>query len=137
MQQDSDLLGGDKHFNEWMVIKSDLHHKAVRRNVKEGDIWWCAVGENVGIEINGKSETFARPVLVMRKLSQFGFMGIPLTSQQHEGSWYACFIFKEKTQYAALAQAKVFSVSRLYKRIGTVPDSDLQIVRTGFHNLYC
>ena len=127
----------EKNFKEWIIIKSDLHQKGVLRNVKEGDVWWCAVGENVGIEINGKSETFARPVLVLRKLSRFGFMGIPLTSQKHDGNWYAHFEFKGIDQYAALAQARVFSTSRLYKKIGMVPGSDLQIVRDGFRNLYC
>ncbi len=95
------------------------------------------VGENVGIEINGKSETFARPVLVLRKLSRFGFMGVPLTSKEHKEVGTHFFEFKDRAQYAALAQSRVFSVSRLYKKIGMVPDSDLQIVRKGFHDLYC
>ena len=127
----------EKRFEEWIGVKSDLHRKGILRNVKEGDVWWCAVGENVGIEINGKSETFARPVLVLRKLSRYGFMGIPLTSQEHDGSWYVTFEFKNKRQFASLAQARVFSVSRLYRKIGMVPDSDLEMVRQGFRELYC
>lgn len=63
-------------------------------------------------------------------------MGVPLTSQEHTGSWYAHFDFKNKRQYAALAQARVFSVSRLYKKMGMVPDSDLQIVKRAFIKLY-
>ncbi len=89
-----------------------------------------------GVEINGKSKTFARPVLILRKLNCFSFMGIPLTSQKHRGNWYVCFEFKNKNEYAVLAQARVLSVSRLYKRIGVVPNSDLELVRTGFRNLY-
>lgn len=83
-------------YHQEILIKADLHHKATLRNVKEGVTWWCAVGENVGVEINGKSSTFA-----------------------------------------VLAQARVLSVARLYKKIGMVPDSDLEIVKTGFHDLYC
>lgn len=94
------------------------------------------MGENVGVEINGKHESFSRPVLILKKLSRFGFIGIPSTSQEHEGDWYASFIFRDKKQTAALAQARVMSVSRLYKRMGTIPNSDLEIVKAGFGRLY-
>ena len=127
----------DKRFSEWIELKSNLHFAGNYPPVKEGQIWWCAVGENVGVEINGKNNAFSRPVLVMKKLSRYGFMGVPLTSQKHEGSWYVSFVFKDKTQYAALAQVRVFSVSRLYTKMGMVPGSDLQIVRDGFKKLYC
>ncbi|MBQ3353239.1 type II toxin-antitoxin system PemK/MazF family toxin [Candidatus Saccharibacteria bacterium] len=127
----------EKHFEEWIVVKSDLHGKGVLRDIKDGDVYWCAVGESVGVEINGKSETFARPVVVLKKLSKYGFMGVPLTSQEHNGSWYAPFVFKNRQEYAVLAQARVFSVSRLYKKMGALPDSDLQTIRIGFHNLFC
>ena len=92
--------------------------------------------ENVGVEINGKSEYFSRPVLVLKKLSRYGFMGIPITSQKHEGSWYVSFEFQNRTETAVLSQAKVFSISRLYSRIGQVPDTDLAKVREGFIYLY-
>lgn len=127
----------EKHFKEWIVVKSDLHEKATVRDIKDGDMYWCAVGENVGVEINGKSETFARPVVVLKKLSKYGFMGVPLTSQEHSGSWYTPFIFKDRQEYAVLAQARVFSVSRLYKKMGSLSDPDLDAIKTGFHNLFC
>lgn len=69
-----------KYFDDWIEVKSDLHETAVVRRIKEGEIWWCAIGENVGVEINGKSKTFARPVLILRKLGKYSFMSIPLTS---------------------------------------------------------
>ncbi len=63
-------------------------------------------------------------------------MGIPLTSQKHEGPWYTQFMFSNKNQYAALAQARVMSVYRLYDKIGTLAISDLNKIRTDFINLY-
>ena len=125
-----------KDFDGWIKVKENVHYYGRIPNIKEGEIWWCAVGENVGIEINGKSNAFSRPVLVMKKLSRFGFLGVPLTSQFHAGNWYVEFIFKSKKQFASLAQIRVFSVSRLYKKIGTAPDSDLQLVKKGFRKLY-
>ncbi len=126
----------EKRFDEWIGVKSHIHFNGRIRNIKDGDIWWCAMGENVGVEINGKNNEFSRPILVMKKMNRFGFMGIPLTSQKHEGSWYVSFEFKGKEQIAALAQARTVSVFRLYKKMGSVPNSDLELVRDGFRKLY-
>ena len=60
---------GKKDFSGWIVLKEKLHKTRRRpRTVSEGDIWWCTVGENVGVEINGKGHLFARPVLVLTKI---------------------------------------------------------------------
>ena len=125
-----------KDFCGWIKVKENVHYVGRIPDTREGEVWWCAIGENVGVEINGKSDAFSRPVLVLKKLSRYGFLGIPLTTKEHIGSWYTCFEFKNKKQYASLAQARVFSVSRLYKKMGTVSDSDLLIVREGFRRLY-
>lgn len=124
--------------NDWNTIKEDFHFTPEQKLqlVRNGEVWWAGVSENVGVEINGKSKYFSRPVLVLKKLSRFGFMGIPLTSQPHKGSWYVSFEFQKRTETAVLAQAKVFSVTRLYGRIGQVPDTDLEKVRKGFIKLY-
>ena len=130
----------DKHqlLNDWNIVKEDLHEVVDKKLqlVRQGEIWWVGVGENVGVEINGKSEFFSRPVLVLKKLSRYGFMGIPLTTQEHFGSWYVPFEFQDKREIAVLSQARVYSVSRLYSRVGQVPDSDLEMVRRGFIELY-
>lgn len=94
------------------------------------------MGENVGVEINGKNEVFSRPVLVYKKLSRFGFMGIPLTSQPHDGDWYVSFTFRGKTSIAVLSQARTLSVLRLYRRMGTIPETDFAAVARRFNKLY-
>ena len=126
----------EKHFKEWINLKEKIHFSNSAPKINEGDIWWCGFGENVGIEINGKSTRFSRPVLVMKKLSRQGFMGVPLTSQEKIGSWYAKFIFLGKDEYAAVCQARVMSTSRLYSKIGQIPKTDLDIVKKAFHELY-
>lgn len=88
------------------------------------------------MEINGKSDTFARPVLVLRKLSRLNFIGVPLTSKNHDGSWYVSFIFKNRNQTAVLSQIRNFSVSRLYNKMGVVPRTDLDLVKKGLFDLF-
>ena len=127
---------GKKRFPEWSLLKEKLHSVNRVPVIREGEIWWVAIGENVGVEINGKNSVFSRPILVFKKLSRHAFMGIPLTSQFHEGSWYVSFTFQSKKEYAVLAQARVVSVSRLYTKIGEVSDTDYALVLDGFKKLY-
>lgn len=143
LEDNINIFGGQKGFMEekkdfdkWIGVKSDLHNSGIFRDIKEGEVWWCSIGANVGVEIDGKQELFLRPVLIVKKLSKFGFMGVPLTSQEHLGSWYVEFYFKDKRQFAVLAQARVMSVYRLHRIMGTVPNSDLKLVRDGFRKLY-
>ena len=44
----------NQHFIEWMSLKRKLKNINQFPLFKEGSIWWASVGENIGIEINGK-----------------------------------------------------------------------------------
>ena len=37
-------------------LQGDLYNTGRVPAIKEGEIWWCAMGENIGVEINGKNE---------------------------------------------------------------------------------
>lgn len=56
-----------KKFDEWIELEEKLHDINHLRAIHEGEVWWCAMGENIGIEINGKNEVFSRPVLIFKK----------------------------------------------------------------------
>ncbi len=127
-----------KKFLEWIGVKEKIHQRSKEgpHFYKEGDIWWCAVGENVGIEINGKGKTFSRPVFVYKKLSREGFMGIPLSTQIKEGTWYVSITFQERKNCANLAQVRVFSASRMYGKFGELDEGDVKRIKDGFLRLY-
>lgn len=63
------------------------------------------------------------------RLAQFGFVGIPLSSQNKTGSWYLKFDFKGKTQIAVLSQIRVLSVSRLSSRMGELDALDMNRIK--------
>ena len=125
-----------KRLAEWNRLKGNLHEFGRIPAIKEGEVWWAALGENIGIEINGKSDVYSRPVLIFKKFSRHGFMGIPLTSQPHGGLWYTPIILQNKKSMLALPQARCLSAFRLYRKIGTIYDSDLERVREAFRRLY-
>ncbi|MBR3055816.1 type II toxin-antitoxin system PemK/MazF family toxin [Candidatus Saccharibacteria bacterium] len=124
-------------FNRWNNVKINLELHGRQPNPSQGEIWWAGVGKNLGAEIYGKSNRFARPVLIYKKLSRHNFMGIPLTSKEHEGSWYISFCHNGKKETAMLHQARVMSMKRLYRGIGEIDDADYERIRAGFAELYC
>lgn len=128
-----------RNYKDWMPIKEEVQSNGVLRKFKEWEIWWCAIGENVGIEINGEGERFSRPVIIYHKFSRFGFMGIPLTTKSHVDKapdWYTEFTFKGKIQFAALNQLERINVYRLYRKIGEMNDNDILKIIKGFNILY-
>lgn len=125
-----------KNFDEWIGVKKQLHTENRNPYIHMGEIWWCGCGQNVGIEINGKGQRFARPILILKKISHSGFMGIPLTSQPKTGPWYYEFRFKNRKQYAALCQARVISTARLYRKMGKVPADVLARIHSAFLSFY-
>lgn len=66
---------GEKDFNGWIKLKTKLHYLGHPIDISEGDVWWCAAGENIQTEINGKSNRFSRPVLVVKKFGRYSFLG--------------------------------------------------------------
>ncbi len=126
----------EKRFDEWIKLKEKLHRIGRIRTIHDGEIWWTAVGENIGVEINGKNEGFTRPVLIFKKLSRLNFLAIPLTSQCHDGSWYVPFVFKNRKEWAVLSQIRIMSVHRLNKKMGELSALDYDLIREGFRRLY-
>ncbi len=109
-----------KHFDEWSKKKKEIHYSHSPPLYHEREIWWLAIGENIGAEINGKGTDFLRPVLIIRKYGNL-FFGVPLSSQIHQGMWYDQFEYKNKLQCALLSQASTFSANRLRYKMGRMP----------------
>ena len=125
----------DNAFLEWMEVKNTIHKDSMVTNFSEGQIWWAAVGKNVGVEINEKHKDYSRPIIIFKKLSRLCFFAIPLTSQPHTGTWYMEFNFRGKQEYAVLSQIRMMSVFRLYNRIGKLSTGDFKKIKGGFRKL--
>ncbi len=59
----------EKNFDSWNTKKKEIDTSVSNEKIyfREGDIWWCTIGINVGAESNGKGFEFRRPVLVYKK----------------------------------------------------------------------
>ena len=100
-------------YDKWNGLKKQLTHKNKIINFYEGNIYFMSIGKNIGHEIYGKDQLFLRPVLVYKKLTKTTFLGIPLTSQNKEGSYFFKFSYKkDKISIALLHQIRVYDIRR-------------------------
>ena len=114
-------------YDDWNVLKKQLNQKENLFYIKNMEIYFISVGQNIGFESYGKEELFLRPVLVYKKLTHHTFIGIPLTSKEKEGSYYFKFSYKEnKYSWASLNQIRVFDTKRVVYKSGNIKKNDFE-----------
>ena len=113
-------------YDRWNQVKKTLkdNHPI---HFRPREIYFMSIGHNVGWEVYGKGGKFLRPVLVFRKLSRYAFIGIPLTSQGKNGSYFFPFSYKKGRQSVAmLHQMRMFDIRRAAYKSGVMSSSDFQ-----------
>ena len=102
-----------KDFDIWNIQKKNTHQSHGRPMFSEREIWWCSLGVNVGDEQDGKGTSFSRPVLVLKKFNRNIFVGVPLSTQLKDKSYYHRINFKGKEQSVILSQIRLLDAKRL------------------------
>lgn len=108
------------NFDEWNKQKK-LINRAESSFFHEGEIWWISLGKNVGIEQNGRGDTFLRPVLVLQKYNNKQCFIIPLTTQKslERYSFYLKNVsFLKKASWIVFSQGRVIDGKRLHEKMG-------------------
>jgi mRNA interferase MazF len=59
-----------KDFDGWNERKKEIHQNTQEIYFSEQEVWWCALGINVGHEQDGVVNASQRPVLVLKKWSK-------------------------------------------------------------------
>ena len=133
-----------KNFDEWNIQRKMVQKNSVVESYDfffhEKEVWWSALGVNIGVEMDGKNENFERPVLVLRKINDQQFYGIPVTSKDKKGEFYIKFTFgnnKNKNQgKVCLSQVRVFSTKRLLRKIGKSNSDDFKNIKKVFVDFF-
>jgi mRNA interferase MazF len=126
-----------KNFLDWFNLKPQLDKKNHKPPfVREGQIWWCHLGENIGTEISGKSKKFTRPVIIFKKISQYTFLIIPTSTQIKTGSWFVFFTHQTIDMVACLHQIRIIDYRRLFNRKGFLDQTDFKKIKQGFKEFY-
>lgn len=129
----------DNEYDKWNSVKKNLVNN-FGPDFNERDIWWSSIGYNLGEESNGKNNLFERPVLVLRKVSKFTFIGIPFTTSVLTGNYYYPYQYtdesdKEQKVFLMLHQTKLVSRKRLLRRIGKMTEFNFEEVKNKYIDL--
>lgn len=113
-----------KEFDQWNKKKKQADGKEIDRNLflHEREVWWCSVGVNVGVEIDGKNNDFERPVLLIKKFNGLMFWGIPLTSKAKENPYILRVVHSRGVSYANLSQLRLLSSKRILRKVGVISE---------------
>jgi mRNA interferase MazF len=127
----------EKDFDSWnkekkRVDKVDFGYDVFYR---AREVWWCAIGLNVGVETDGKHQNFERPILVVRKFNRDMFWGVPLTSNEKTGEFFQKIVHDGGASWAVLSQIKTFSTRRLLRKIGRISENELKMVHKKLRSL--
>ena len=123
-----------EEYNKWNKIKQITENKKPPI-IKNGLIFWCRIGYNIGYEENGKGDYFQRPVIIIRKFSGNFALIAPLTSKEHKGDWYLQITIKGEKSYVILNQIKPIDTRRLEKNIGQINDNTISEIINAYKKL--
>ena len=109
-----------KDFTKWHEVKTHVNNNPTASVFfNEREVWYCHLGENVGFEMDGKGDSFLRPVVVVRKFNKETCWVVPLTSQIKASLYYHQISFGEGKQSSAnLSQFRLIDSKRLSHAIG-------------------
>ena len=125
----------DINFDKWCSIKKNIHKRRRTVYARKKEIWWCALGHNIGFEQNGKNQYYERPVLVLRRFSKDLVLAVALSSVTKKRNKYYHQYTLDGNRYAViLSQLKVLSTKRLLRKQGIFPGNDFREVQGKIKN---
>ena len=118
----------NKDFKKWHEKKKILNEREDIDNIffREKEVWWTALGVNIGFEQDGKGEGFRRPVLILKKFNKYAVLIVPLTTKIKKDNKYyiSCSIVDDSTlRMAIISQVRLIDTKRLIDKLG-VADED-------------
>jgi mRNA-degrading endonuclease toxin of MazEF toxin-antitoxin module len=107
----------------WNRKKKHIDAAADRPFYHAREIWWCAVGVNIGNELDGTGKHHDRPVLIIRPFNAETFFGIALVGHARTGRYYFPLgVIGDREAVANLSQARLFDSKRLLRKIGMLDE---------------
>jgi mRNA-degrading endonuclease toxin of MazEF toxin-antitoxin module len=115
-----------KRFDGWNAYGKNLNSIEFQGFFHAREIWWCALGINIGSEQDGTSDLFERPVLILRGIRRDLLLVIPFTTKIAD---HPHRIYSESTGMPSqllLDQLRTISSKRLLRKMGSL---DLSLFR--------
>jgi mRNA interferase MazF len=110
----------EKDFDQWNIEKKNIDAMDLtnRPFPREGWVWVCSMGINIGVEQNGTGKTFERPVLIVKKFNNQMYWVVPLSSKQKKFDFYHNFTDPNRNAVSLiLSQMRLMSIKRLHREM--------------------
>lgn len=116
-----------KDYGKWHKKKKILNERKDTKNIffREKEVWWTALGVNIGFEQDGKGEEFHRPVLILKKFNKYVVLVIPLTTKIKKGNKYyvSCSIVNNTIpRMGIISQVRLIDTKRFIDKLGVAND---------------
>lgn len=125
-----------KNFDDWGVVKKVINKEERKINVRKGEIRWVSFGVNIGMEIDGKGDTFLRPALIIDCVGSGIALVIPITSGIKKYPGYFSFPWKDHTDSLCIHHIKSISTKRILKRAGKISEGRLREIKDHIKKFY-
>lgn len=120
-------------FVAWTKLKIKIHFEVNKFYPRERQVWWVSMGQNVGVEINGKNNNFERPVLVLKRFNDEACLVVPLSSRIKKGIYYAGFKNRRGQMITgSLSQVRCVSTKRFIRKIEKISPEDFIRIKSAF-----
>lgn len=120
-----------KNYKKWSKLKSRINNQASsHQTYREGQIYWFCLGENVGVEEDGKGDLYSRPALIVRGFSQSLIWIVPLSHTKRRGRYYHEIKTNPDVDTALLSQLKSLDSARISgKPLGEISEAELNVIK--------
>ncbi len=119
-----------KDFDKWNGVKKRIHSEDLKVSIRAGEVRWVSCGVNVGSEIDGKGESFTRPMLVVHVVGSALALVVPFSTKLKEVAGYLPFEFQGKKISLCVHQMRIISQRRILARKGRISDNRLRQVKS-------
>lgn len=111
-----------KDFDRWNERKKKIDAVGIGLFFNEREIWWCSLGVNIDIEMDGKNKLYERPVLILKKINHQSAWILPITSTFKDNT----YIYRLETiqSYVSISQLKLISAKRLLRKEARISISE-------------
>ena len=110
-----------KDFDRWSEDKKKIHAQHEEKLYHAREIWWCALGVNIGFEQDGSGINAQRPVLVLKGFSKQVCLIIPLTTSTKTNPYhFALGKVDGREAFAIMSQIRLIDTKRLINKVGVI-----------------
>lgn len=120
----------EKDFDNWTREKRRIHHDETDKLYHEREVWWCALGINIGYEQDGTGTDYQRPVLILKGLSASTCYIAPLTTsaKQHRYRIPVGTVDGREAK-ALISQIRLIDTKRLVNKVGYIEPAVFAAIR--------